>query len=352
MAPEGLVIRPFHPDDAADVYEIVSHPAVARMLLQLPSMELSETLAWAERQQPGRHRLVAEAGGKVIGSGSLTQAQNPRLAHSGRLGMMVHPDYWGQGIGSQLLAGLLDVADKWLSLQRVELEVFTENTAAIHLYRNFGFATEGTRRKVAFGDGRWLDDLLMARLRGEVAEAAVSTLPMQRPSQLASRPAAPVNVRPVHPDDVDQLYDLFRHPAVARTTLQLPSQELARTAERVKARQPGFYRLVAVAGDQILGSISLYQPQNPRLVHSAGLGMMVHPDFWGQGIGSRLMEAILDLADNWLNLKRVELEVNVDNPAAIRLYEKFGFAVEGTKRLHTYGDGRWADSYFMARIRE
>ena len=350
MAPEGLTIRPFHPGDAADQYEIVSHPAVARMLLQLPSLELSETLAWAERQQPGRHRLVADAGGKVVGAGSLTQAQNPRLAHSGRLGMMVHPDYWHQGIGRRLLEAMLDLADNWLNLRRVQLEVFTENATAIHLYQNFGFATEGTRRQVAFGDGRWLDDLVMARLRDEVE--AVPAPPMQQLSQSASRPAAPVNVRPIHADDVAQLHNLFRHPAVARTTLQLPSQEVAKTAERVKARQPGLYRFVAVTGDQILGSISLHQPQNPRLVYSAGLGMMVHPDFWGQGIGSRLMEAILDLADNWLNLKRVELEVNIDNPAGIRLYKKYGFVVEGTKRMHTYGDGRWADSYFMARIRE
>lgn len=350
MAPEGLIIRPFHPNDAADQYEIVSHPAVAQMLLQLPSMEFRETLAWAERRQPGQHRLVAASGGKVVGAGSLIHAQNPRLAHSGRLGMMVHPDYWRQGIGRRLLAGLLDIADNWLNLRRVELEVFTENAAAIHLYQSFGFATEGTRRQVAFGAGRWLDDQVMARLRDEVA--AVPAPPMQRPLQSPSQQAAPFSVRPIYPDDVDQLYNLFRHPAVARTTLQLPSQELAKTVERVNTRQPGLYRFVAVAGEQILGSISLHQPQNPRLVHSAGLGMMVHPNFWGQGIGSRLMEAILDLADNWLNLKRVELEVNIDNPAAIRLYEKFGFVAEGTKRMHTYGDGRWADSYFMARIRE
>lgn len=37
------------------------------------------------------------------------------------------------------------------------------------------------------------------------------------------------------------------------------------------------------------------------------------------------MTAILDIGDNWLNLKRVELEVNTDNPVAVHLYEKFGF---------------------------
>ncbi|MFO7683801.1 MAG: GNAT family N-acetyltransferase, partial [Chloroflexota bacterium] len=69
------------------------------------------------------------------------------------------------------------------------------------------------------------------------------------------------------------------------------------------------------------------------------------------GIGSRLMEGILDITDNWLDLRRVELEVNTDNPAAIRLYQKFGFEIEGTHKFHAFGNGRWADSYFMARLR-
>lgn len=111
------------------------------------------------------------------------------------------------------------------------------------------------------------------------------------------------------------------------------------------------YRLVAVADGQIVGSISLMQHQNPRRSHSAGLGMMVHPDLWGKGIGTCLMESILETADYWLNLKRIDLEVNTDNQAGIHLYKKFGFIIEGTMRKHIYGDGRWADSHFMARLK-
>lgn len=341
-------IRPVEPGDVNDLYEIITHPAVVGNLLQLPGAELSETQEWIKKPAAGQHRLVAELNGKVVGSGSITQAQRPRLAHSGHVGMMVHPDYFRQGVGSALLAAYLNLADNWLNLRRVELEVYTDNEPAIRLYEKFGFVIEGKRRAVAFGNGRFQDDYVMARLR----HPEPSSLP---PTSLPTRPTGPrpaVKIRPVHPNDVTDLYHLVRHPMVARTTLQMPSQEIIQTEDRIHAHHPGLYRRVAEADGHVVGMISIYQNSKARTAHSAGLGMMVSPVYWGIGVGRLLMEAILELADQWLNLKRIDLDVNIDNPAAIRLYERCGFALEGTRRMHTYGDGRWADSHFMGRVRE
>lgn len=163
-----------------------------------------------------------------------------------------------------------------------------------------------------------------------------------------------VKIRPFKIEDTYDLHAIWQNPLVGRTTLQLPSLELEKVAERLTNAGPELHRFVAEVNGRAVGLISLHPhyPNRPRMAHCMGLGMMVHPDYWGQGIGSALMAAMLDLADNWLNLKRVELEVNTDNPAAIRLYQKFGFVIEGTKRFHTYGDGRWADSHFMGRVRD
>jgi putative acetyltransferase len=57
------------------------------------------------------------------------------------------------------------------------------------------------------------------------------------------------------------------------------------------------------------------------------------------------------MADRWLNLVRLELEVYTDNEAAIRLYERFGFEREGTMRQYAFRDGLYVDAYAMARIR-
>lgn len=348
---DQLTIRPTHPDDAADLYAVIAAPQVVMNLNGVPSMEFSETEKWIQEPKPGQHRLVAELNGRVVGSINITQFQNPRRVHSGSLGIMVHPDYWGQGVGSALMAGILNVADNWLNLLRVELDVYSHNTAAIHLYEKFGFEREGVKRQEVFGDGRYFDTHAMARLRH--AEWYANQPPSPSPTRpLKSHQPAQAIIRPPRfPDDVDGLHFIFRQAAVSRTTMQLPSQEISKTRDRLKNVSPGLYRYVADVDGRVVGMASLYQKQSGRERHAASLGMMVHPDYWGQHIGSQLMEALMKLADNWLHFTRVELEVNTDNPAAVRLYEKFGFEIEGTYRMHVYGDGRMADSYFMGRVR-
>jgi putative acetyltransferase len=79
--------------------------------------------------------------------------------------------------------------------------------------------------------------------------------------------------------------------------------------------------------------------------------MGVHDDFVGRGVGSALMKAVLDLADNWLDLRRVDLTVFTDNPNAIRLYEKSGFVKEGHFKQFAFRDGEYVDAYSMARLR-
>jgi putative acetyltransferase len=70
----------------------------------------------------------------------------------------------------------------------------------------------------------------------------------------------------------------------------------------------------------------------------------------GQGVGSALMAALCDYADRWLGTLRIELTVYTDNEAALKLYRKFGFEIEGTMRGYAMRDGRYVDAYAMARF--
>ncbi|AVQ46827.1 GNAT family N-acetyltransferase [Clostridium botulinum] len=102
---------------------------------------------------------------------------------------------------------------------------------------------------------------------------------------------------------------------------------------------------------KIVGVVGLNVNSNPRTRHTASLGMMVHKAYQGTGIGKKLMSEILDLADNWLMLVRIELGVFTDNEKAIKLYGKFGFKIEGTKKYAAIKNGRYADEYIMARYK-
>ncbi len=114
----------------------------------------------------------------------------------------------------------------------------------------------------------------------------------------------------------------------------------------------GQYSLVALVAGEVVGQLGLFtNPANPRRRHAGHLGMAVRDDWQGKGIGSALMRETLVLADNWLNLTRIELEVFVDNAQAIALYAKFGFEREGVQRAFAFRDGDYVDTALMARIR-
>jgi len=67
-------------------------------------------------------------------------------------------------VGTALMLAAIELADKWLNLRRLELEVYTDNEAAIHIYKKFGFDIEGKQVDFAFRDGQYVDVFTMARL--------------------------------------------------------------------------------------------------------------------------------------------------------------------------------------------
>jgi putative acetyltransferase len=161
-------IRRVRTTDAEGMARLMGDADTFGNLLQLPypSVEAWRTRL-AEWDQPGRTDLllVAEADQRLIGNAGLHSVGTAlRRRHAMSLGIMVEKAWHGRGVGSQLMSALLDAADRWLGCLRIELTVYTDNAAAIALYRKFGFAVEGTHRAFALRDGRYVDALAMARL--------------------------------------------------------------------------------------------------------------------------------------------------------------------------------------------
>lgn len=87
---------------------------------------------------------------------------------------------------------------------------------------------------------------------------------------------------------------------------------------------------LAKCDGKIIGNATFNAPSRERLKHRGSLAISVLKDAWGMGIGTKLMETIIDFAKNTARVEIIHLEVRCDNLRAIRLYEKFGFQKIGT----------------------
>ncbi|MCF3096389.1 GNAT family N-acetyltransferase [Aeromonas australiensis] len=157
-----------------------------------------------------------------------------------------------------------------------------------------------------------------------------------------------ITIRHAEPADAPALRDLYAMPNAQAGTLQLPFPTLGVWQQRLE--QSGVVALIAEVEGQLVGQIALHVEPNPRRKHVASIGMGVRDDWAGKGVGSALLGAVLEMADNWLNLHRIELTVYTDNEAAQALYRKFGFAEEGRARDYAFRQGRYVDALYMARV--
>jgi len=159
-------------------------------------------------------------------------------------------------------------------------------------------------------------------------------------------------IRRTEPDDYRAVHEILAQPNATWGTLQLPYTSAETWRKRLAEPSDSRFGLLACIDDDVVGTIGLFvHDQTPRRRHAGGLGITVHDDWQGRGVGTALMQAAVDLADRWLNLRRLELTVYTDNDRAIALYEKFGFEIEGKLREYAFRDGAFIDAYSMARLR-
>jgi putative acetyltransferase len=159
-----------------------------------------------------------------------------------------------------------------------------------------------------------------------------------------------VIVRAARPRDAASFVEGYRGVVAERRFLQA---EEVRSPLRVYRRR--FRRswtseaahLLAVEGDRVVGSLSIRRDVDPVTRHVATLGMFVVADRRSRGIGSALMAEGVRWARRH-GVLRVELAVYPHNEAAITLYRKFGFDVEGRLVRHAMKSYGYEDEILMA----
>ena len=158
-------------------------------------------------------------------------------------------------------------------------------------------------------------------------------------------------IRNIEIDDVPEFREALDSVAKERKyllTLEAPSIE--RIEKFVSNNlSKGYPQVVAVENKRIVGWADFVPEEKESLRHSAHLGMGVVQEFRGNGIGKALLESVYESAMEY-GFERLELEVFSNNERAIKLYEKFGFVLEGIKVNARKIDGEYQNAHIMAKI--
>jgi len=110
--------------------------------------------------------LVAQAGDRLVGFSRCEGNLLKRLAHKAEFGVCILKEYWGYGIGKELLRSSLSWADS-IGITKMTLSVLETNTSAIRLYGQFGFQIEGVlQNDKVLSDGQYYNTVIMGRFRG------------------------------------------------------------------------------------------------------------------------------------------------------------------------------------------
>ena len=164
-------------------------------------------------------------------------------------------------------------------------------------------------------------------------------------------------IRKATPDDAGQLITRLQHlleepginfllgPGEFNVTVE---QERAWLQERLDSDNSVF--LVADCGGRIIGNVGCDGGKRAAVRHVGTLGVSVDADWRGRGVGSAMMQAVVDWARGTGVLRRLQLDVFCRNEAAVALYRKFGFEVEGCRRQAILREGVYLDDYVMGLL--
>jgi L-phenylalanine/L-methionine N-acetyltransferase len=160
-----------------------------------------------------------------------------------------------------------------------------------------------------------------------------------------------IRIRSAEPQDAPAISAHLSESGVFEGLLQVPDVPIASRLEYLQKVDPHACRLVALAGDEVIGAAGLHVAQTTlRRMHTRTLGLSVSPAWQGRGIGRKLLARLLDWSDNWAGVLRVELHVHADNDRALALYRSMGFVEEGRHKAFGLKNGRYVDAFSMARL--
>lgn len=159
-----------------------------------------------------------------------------------------------------------------------------------------------------------------------------------------------VTIREANDDDAAAIEDIVNCVALEKYYIvpERSREDWDEAIKEIKGRR-GLI-IVAQVDEKIVGMAHLVRGRLKKIRHIGFLGISILNGFRGIGIGTAMMNYILEWAEKQGELEKVSLTVFSTNRAAINLYRKFGFKVEGTSKKQYKIEGRYIDEITMGKF--
>lgn len=168
-----------------------------------------------------------------------------------------------------------------------------------------------------------------------------------------------LTLREVRPhDDLAALHELFADPEVARftdtgpfTTMAEAVDVMAWITEIFNERRGMRWAITSrTSPDALIGTCGYNRWD--RSSNSADIGYDLMRRFWGDGLMTEALQAIIEFGFQQMGLNRIEADVTVGNDRSARLLEKLGFCEEGLLRQRGHWKGRYHDLHVYGLLRD
>jgi RimJ/RimL family protein N-acetyltransferase len=174
--------------------------------------------------------------------------------------------------------------------------------------------------------------------------------PTEWETEFTAKNGKKVVFRPEQSTDMEMLWEMFSTLSKESASNLLPpfTRELIEGwTSNINYDEVLAIVVVTEDGKRIIGSTTLRFNPREAIRHKAEFGITVHDDYQNMGIGTALLNHMIDVA-RMKKLHKVWLHVSTANDRAIQLYKKAGFVVEGKLCKESFVNGEYRDEYRMA----
>lgn len=105
--------------------------------------------------------------------------------------------------------------------------------------------------------------------------------------------------------------------------------------------------ILGILDGTIVSMANISASQKARLQHVGSIGISVLKDYWKLGIGTAMMQTLINFSKKSGVIRKLKLVVSEDNPKALELYKKLGFTIDGKVERDFYINGKFSTGIYM-----